>query len=313
MVQLKSAWGMPSVSTQHRISRPRFKQYISVGFALILFAFTGCAPANKAYRLELTPVTDTPTGEHHPGKFVWDDLLTDNVDAAKDFYGQLFGWTFEQSGEYTVIKNNGTNIGGMVQIKGDSEHPSVARWLCELSVADVDKAVAMLSEKGGIIHEGPLEYLNRGRGAFVSDPQGAQLFLLYATGGDPDDEEPALGSWLWHELWSNKVADSLAFYQELVGYDFTGEMTDYLILTKDEQWRAGIRYVENNELEMRWVPVVRVADTDDVAERAKQLGGKVLVEPRPTESGGSVALLSDPSDALLIIQRWTAPSPGQEN
>ncbi len=313
MVKLKPARQISDVSTLQRITRIRFAKYITAGFTLIFFALAGCAPANKAYRLELPPVTDTPTDEHHPGKFVWNDLLTDNVDAAKDFYGQLFGWTFEQSGEYTVIKSNGINIGGMVQVKGDSEHASVARWLCELSVTDVDKAVAMLSEKGGLIHEGPLEYLNRGRGAFVSDPQGAQLFLLYATGGDPDDEEPAIGSWLWHELWSNKVSDSLAFYQELVGYDFTGEMTDYLILTKDGQWRAGIRYVENNELEMRWVPVVRVADTDDVAERAKQLGGKVLVEPRPTESGGSVALLSDPSDALLIIQRWTAPTPGQEN
>jgi len=313
MAKRKSAEPMPAVSTPQRIIRVRFGQLITAGFTLILFAFPGCAPANKAYRLELPPVTDTPTGQHHPGKFVWDDLLTDNVDAAKDFYGQLFGWTFEQSGEYTVIKNNGRNIGGMVQIKGNPDHSSVARWLCELSVADVDKAVALLSKEGGIIHEGPLEYLHRGRGAFVTDPQGAQLFLLYAIGGDPEDEEPAIGSWLWHELWSYKVADSLAFYQELVGYDFMGEMTDYLILMKDEQWRAGIRYVDNSELEMRWVPVVRVADTDDVAKRAKQLGGKVLVEPRPTESGGSVALLSDPSDALLIIQRWTAPTSGQEN
>jgi len=64
---------------------------------------------------------------------------------------------------------------------------------------------------------------------------------------------------------------------------------------------------------MRWVPVVRVADTDEIAARTKQLGGEVLVDPRPTQDGGSVALLSDPSNALLIIQRWTAPTSGLEN
>jgi len=61
------------------------------------------------------------------------------------------------------------------------------------------------------------------------------------------------------------------------------------------------------------VPVVRVADTEEIAERAKQLGGKVLVDPRPTQDGGRVALLSDSTNALLIIQRWTAPTSGQEN
>ena len=57
--------------------------------------------------------------------------------------------------------------------------------------------------------------------------------------------------------------------------------------------------------------VVRVADTEAVAQKAEQLGGEVRVAPRPTESG-SVALLVDPSGAYLIIQRWTAPAAEQE-
>jgi hypothetical protein len=122
-------------------------------------------------------------------------------------------------------------------------------------------------------------------------------------------------SWLWHELWSNDAEASLAFYQKLVGYDYENyedDATDYLILVKEEHWRAGIRYIDNSELEMRWVPVVRVADTEAVAQKAEQLGGEVRVAPRPTESG-SVALLVDPSGARVIIQSWTAPVPEQED
>ena len=116
--------------------------------------------------------------------------------------------------------------------------------------------------------------------------------LLQARDGDPGDEEPAIGSWLWHELWSNNAEASLAFYQKLAGYDYEnyeGDADDYLILIREDQWRAGIRFLDYDEL-----------------------GGEIRVAPRPTESG-SVALLVDPSGAYLIIQSWTAPTAEQED
>ena len=313
MTELNALQKNLAFSWWQRIRSARFGLCIVFGLVLIQFLLSGCAVGNQAADFMLVPVTDSPTGIHYPGKFVWNDLLTDNVPAAKDFYGQLFGWTFVTSGNYTVVKNNGQSIAGIAHIKGDGKNPSASRWLCTLSVADIDKAVALTVEEGGLINEGPLDLVNRGRGALVRDPQGAQLMLLYAKDGDPEDEEPVFGAWLWHELWSNQANESLAFYQKLSGYEFEGDPSDYIILIKDEQWRAGIRSLDDSELEMRWVPVVRVVDTDEIAERAKQLGGKVLVEPRPTQDGGSVALLSDPTNALLIIQRWTAPTSGQEN
>ena len=51
----------------------------------------GCAVKEKTPILELTPVTESPTGIHLTGKFVWNDLLSDDLAAAKVFYGQLFG------------------------------------------------------------------------------------------------------------------------------------------------------------------------------------------------------------------------------
>ena len=290
----------------------RLGRFMTVGLVMILLLLTGCAAGKKSSSLVLTPVTDSPTGIHHQGKFVWNDLLTNDVETAREFYGQLFGWTFAQLGRYTVVQNDGRNIGGMFELKADPDNPSAARWLCTLSVDDVDQAVELLIAEGGTVNEGPLELLNRGRGALVRDPQGAQLVLLHARDGDPEDEEPAMGSWLWHELWSNNAEASLAFYQKLAGYDFEGDASDYLVLTSEDQWRAGIRFIDDAELEMRWVPVVRVADTEEIAKKAEQLGGEIRVAPRPTASGGSVALLVDPSGARVIIQSWTAPAPEQE-
>ena len=286
----------------------KFRLCSIVGIALIQITLFGCAASDKTVNLELTPITTSPTGINLHGKFVWDDLLTNDVAQAKDFYGQLLGWTFEQRKGYTVVYNDGQAIGGMAQVTTTPENPGVARWLNLLSVEDLDHAVALVEKNGGSIVNGPLNLLNRGRGALIRDPNGAQLLLVHATDGDPEDQTPPIGSWLWHELWSNDIDGSLAFYQQLIGYDFEGDKDNYLILLKDNNWRAGIRVVSDPTLEMRWVPVVRVADTEKTAEQAKTLGGKVVVEPRPTEDGGSVALLSDPSGALFIIQRWSPAS-----
>ncbi|MDX2479145.1 MAG: VOC family protein [Desulfuromusa sp.] len=310
MMERKTVKMKPAYPKQ-QIRWTRLGLFATLGFALLQFALTGCATTNKPPRLELPPVTDIPTGIHHQGKFVWNDLITDDVAAAKSFYGQLFGWTFEQFDRYTVVKNGSQSIGGMLQVVEKAETAGEVRWVCSLSVADVDKAALLTTEEGGTVHEGPLDMLNRGRAALVNDPQGAELLLLYATGGDPEDKEPIIGSWLWHELWSYDTEASLGFYQKLAGYDYEGEQTDYLILLKDEQWRAGIRSVSNPELGVRWVPVVRVANTEETAELAKELGGKLLFGPSPTPSG-SVALLSDPSEALLIIQSWAKKTSEQE-
>jgi predicted enzyme related to lactoylglutathione lyase len=312
MTELSPPGNTPALAVAQGL--PVSARFMTLGLVMVLalLLLAGCAAGKKSTSLVLTPVTDTPTGIHHQGKFVWNDLLTDDMETAREFYGQLFGWTFTQLGRYTVVQSEGRNIGGMVELKADPEQPNAARWLCTLSIDDVDAAVALVIDEGGTVNEGPLELLNRGRGALVRDPQGAQLVLLHSEVGDPEDEEPAMMSWLWHELWSNNAEASLAFYQKLAGYDYAGEATDYLVLIREDQWRAGIRFIDDAELEMRWVPVVRVADTEAIAEKAEQLGGEIRVAPRPTASGGSVALLVDPSGAPVIIQSWTAPVPEQE-
>ncbi len=291
---------------------PRLPFYTFAGFLLIHFLLTGCAVMDKTAHRELTPVTDPPTGVYHQGKFVWNDLLTGDVATAKDFYGQLFGWTFEQLRGYTVISNEGQRIGGMVQVEEEKETPGVARWLCSLSVQDIGEAASLFKEEGGLVHEGPLEMVNHGKTALVSDPQGAQLLLLHATSGDPEDIEPVMGSWLWHELWSDQTVASLAFYQKLAGYDFFGETDDYLVLQRDGHWRAGIRYSSGSDHEMRWIPVVRVEDTEKIAIKVKDLGGEIYVGPFDTNDGSSVGLLVDPSGGYLLFQQWSPRTSEQE-
>lgn len=145
---------------------------------------------------------------------------------------------------------------------------------------------------------------HRGRGALVSDPQGAQLLLLHSATGDPPDRPAALGDWLWDEIWTVQPADTIAFYQTLAGYDSLIEADHYTIFLKDGKRRAGVRHVAREGFRARWVPVVRVQDPTALLERVSQLGGRVWVRPDDPASNGETALISDPTGAFLIVQRW---------
>ncbi len=265
---------------------------------LALFIFSGCA------KLELTSVTASPTGVYHQGKFIWHDLLTADVEKAEDFYGSLLGWSFVKQGSYTVIMNKKQVIGGIVEVQPRDKKVHAARWLASLSVPDVEKAVAIVRRFGGVINEGPVEMENRGRGALIRDPQGAQLVLLHAQGGDPEDVDPEIGSWLWVELLTNNSQASLKFYEELGGYEIIEWEKDYWLLKNENKWRGGIRFISEKELEVRWIPTVRVADTVVTSQYAEMLGGRTLIKPGDVSHNESAALIEDPSGALFAVQRW---------
>ena len=96
---------------------------------------------------------------------------------------------------------------------------SSARWLSLMSVTDVDAAVAEIEAAGGSVEIGPRTNPSRGRMALVRDPQGAQLVLIRAAGGDPPFRtEPGIGSgdFLWTELWASDAADAIRTGTELV-------------------------------------------------------------------------------------------------
>jgi predicted enzyme related to lactoylglutathione lyase len=287
--------------------KKEFLKYLGLlGMGLFM---VGCsqmsAPAPQQSKTLLPAITSEDTQRHYQGKFVWHDLLTDDVTAAKTFYAGLFGWSFQDYGDYVVILNQGRRIGGMITVVPKDSTKAEALWLASVSVADVDKAATYVQEHHGAVLKGPMDMTERGRGALVSDADGAHLVLLHSKSGDPVDAMPQNGDWLWNELWSNHLDQSYTFYQALIGYDKTTAESDYLILTHEGQWRAGIREVKDDDSKVRWVPVIRVADPEATAAKATQFGGRVLLEPQDSFKNGDVAVIIDPSGALVIIQRWS--------
>jgi predicted enzyme related to lactoylglutathione lyase len=281
---------------------PLASRYASAALLTLAVLAMGCGPME----VRVPRVTQPSTGKFQYGKFVWFDLATSDVEAAKQFYGELFGWVFSDLAEgdvrYTVVENRSRMIGGIVADPEASGDASL--WIGSISVPDVDRAAQQTSEAGGIVHDPPQELQDRGRTAFVTDPQGAGVAFLRASGGDPPDREPAAGDFGWVELWTSDLAGSLAFYVSL-GYTAGGLQIrgdePYRVLKVAGEPQAGVVELERGDAGSGWLPYVAVDDLFATLERTVALGGQVVVEPDPEFAEGQAAVIVDPTGAALAV------------
>lgn len=97
----------------------------------------------------------------------------------------------------------------------------------------------------------------------------------------------------------------IPFYKALAKYEATIAAENYMVLIKEGRWQAGVRHVFRENFQSRWVPVVRVANPATIVQQVTRLGGRVWVRPDDPASNGDTALISDPTGAFLMVQRWT--------
>ena len=247
------------------------------------------------------------------GKFVWRDLMTEDPALVKPFYAALFGWEYVertvQGRPYTLVKSAGRYIGGIAKAMRQAPDQPNSQWLSFLSVADVDQAERETRAAGGSVLLSAFDLPKVGRAAVVLDPQGAPLGLIRASFGDPaDTAQPELNHFLWTEELVPDPRAAASFYSKLVGFevitDIDGERP-FLVLRKGRD-RAAIMRTPIEGMQPHWLVSVRVADPAASAQRAKQLGGKVIVAPHPKVRNGTIALISDPGGALIALQKWTS-------
>jgi predicted enzyme related to lactoylglutathione lyase len=113
---------------------------------------------------------------------VWNELNTRDPEAARAFYGDVFGWGFEErqfeNGAYTSLKVGDTTVGGMIDITGRAPDEVPTHWLVYFAVDDVDATVAKAKESGGGVALEPFDIAEVGRIAIVKDPFGAVFAVM---------------------------------------------------------------------------------------------------------------------------------------
>src|SRR5271169_5610358 len=304
----------PHYTSLPRRQHHQTEQILKRGLLAVILC-VACAMPVIAAPIQLPPIVEPASQEHHVGKLVFVELVTPDLAAAKQFYAGLFGWTFHeiQGGEtaYAEAFLDGSPVGGLIQKNLPASKHRRPAWLSFFSVGDVEAAKKAALKNGGTVLFEPHSLPDRGQEAVFVDPQGAVFAVLASTSGDPPDVLAATGEWIWTSLITSDPDTDAAFYQALFDYDVfelpATEGVQHLLLASDNYARASVNTLPTNRPNAHpyWLNYVRVEDTVKMAAKVVALGGRVLVEPRIDRHGGKVAVVADPLGATFGLLEWT--------
>jgi predicted enzyme related to lactoylglutathione lyase len=124
---------------------------------------------------------------NEPGAFSWNELETRDPAAVKDFYGRVFGWSFDQEDApggmaYDVAYVGGSRVAGMADISGRLPDEVPAHWMTYFVVESAEGAIGKAQAGDGAVQFGPVD-IPVGRFAMLADPWGA-AFAIVEFGND---------------------------------------------------------------------------------------------------------------------------------
>ena len=249
---------------------------------------------------------------YEPGTPSYIDLATTDLNAAKSFYGALFGWDATDmpagdQGIYTMLSKNGKDVAGLYELSPEMAAAGVPpNWTTFITVADVDAAVEAVRAAGGAVVTEPFDVMTSGRMAVAQDPSGATFAMWQAKQsiGSYLINEP--GALMWNELQTNDTAGAESFYAEVFGWK--AETTDmpggpYTSFQVGDRAVAGMMEIrpEWGPVPPNWSIYLAVADCDASIEKAVSLGATLEMEPMDVSEAGRFALLQDPQGAYFYI------------
>jgi predicted enzyme related to lactoylglutathione lyase len=247
------------------------------------------------------------------GKFVWYELMTDDLDAAGTFYGTVVGWRTEDAGmgarPYTICSVGNARIAGLMALPEPLRAAGAKpHWLGYIWADDVDATAVRVTQAGGTIHRAPDDIPGIGRFCVVADPQGA-VFVLF-RGTSESAERPALfapGSAGWNELYASEWQSAFAFYADLFGWQTMaavdmGPMGTYQLFGDGGAMAIGGMMTKPEAVPRpAWGFYFVAEDVDAAAERVKAHGGQIVNGPHAVPGGSWIIQCLDPQGAYFCM------------
>lgn len=237
----------------------------------------------------------------------WVDLSATDIKGACDFYGSLFGWTFEDQGpdfgHYTIASVNGKSVAGISPARESTPN---AVWATFITVDDTETAIKAVENAGGQQLGEIMEIAPAGRMAVFSDVNGAEFCTWQPNTmiGASLVNEP--GALTWSELYASDAQKAKTFYNAV--FDWQTEERDfgpmkYTTYLLDSRGIAGMLPLEGNAPEGTpsfWLTYFSVANADESIEKIKELGGSIKMGPMDIEIG-RFAIAKDAQGASFAV------------
>jgi uncharacterized protein len=249
---------------------------------------------------------------HSHGRFIWHELTTTDMQAAKTFYAAVVGWGTRDASmaglPSTVFTSGEASVAGMMEVPRNArkkgERPM---WIGYICVDDVDATADRIKRLGGTVHVPPQDILYVSRFSVVSDPQMA-TFALFKW-HSPDQEQPvnllAQGHVCWNELLAADWEKAWAFYSELFGWQKAEANINsagaYQQFSAGGQTIGGMMTKPQTVPASCWLYYFSVGDIDAAVKRVKAGSGQVLRGPTEVPGGSWIAQCADPQGAIFAL------------
>ena len=117
------------------------------------------------------------------GVFSYNELITSDLESAKKFYGELFGWEFRETktiygNPYIVATIGDRVVAGMMLRDGNMPDDVPLHWDNYVTVDDVDASAKKVEELGGKVILEPTDIEGVGRFCVIFDAQGIGFNLI---------------------------------------------------------------------------------------------------------------------------------------
>lgn len=251
--------------------------------------------------------------KHPPGAFCWIELATTDQNAAKNFYGKLFGWAVNDfpmgpNDFYSMFQLEGRDTAAAYTIRPEQRSQGVPpHWMIYVAVEDADAATRRAAELGGKVLAAAFDVYTVGRMAVLEDPTGAVFSVWQAKQHKGTGIADVDGTLCWAELSTTDQERASRFYADLFGWKITkgdeDQSHNYFHIQNGEAYIGGILPAthRNPKIPPHWLAYFAVSDCDAVAAKAKQLGATFHLPPMTLENVGHLAVLADPQGAAFAI------------
>jgi predicted enzyme related to lactoylglutathione lyase len=112
------------------------------------------------------------------GTFHWNELMARDVAAAKKFYAETIGWTYDgmpmpDGGTYWLAKMGDQPVAGIFDISGPDYQGVPDGWMPYLAVDDIDARVKKAVAAGARVMKPAFDVPGVGRIVILMEPGGA--------------------------------------------------------------------------------------------------------------------------------------------
>jgi predicted enzyme related to lactoylglutathione lyase len=239
---------------------------------------------------------------HEPGTFSWSDLATPDTEASKGFYGELFGWEFEDNpipddGVYVMARIGGCAAAAMFETT--ERHPA---WASYVTVEDVDAATARAGELGANVLAEPFDVMDAGRMSTIQDPTGAVFCPWQARRAIGAEVVNGPGALSLNQLNTSDPEAAQRFYADLFGWRFEkvpDTETPYWGIYRGERLNGGMMPLPPGaRMPSHWLVSFGIGDVDSAAAQVRSAGAALMVEPLDVP-GGRILVAQDPQGAIF--------------